>query len=344
MNRIRHSRARWSRRILPLIALAALAAFAGFACGDDDDTNGGDLTKVTLMLNWTPNTQHSGIYVALANGWYEDEGIDLQIVEPAQSGVETVVGTGGAEFGISMQEGVIPAREQGVPIVSIGAILQHNDSSFFALAEDNITRPKDFEGKRYGGYGGPLETEIVNTLVQCDGGDPSKVEMVEVGNVDYLAGMQQGRFDFVWVFEGWDVLRAREIEKIDVTSVKFSDHLDCIPDWYTPLFITNEKMIADRPDVVRAFMAATARGYEAAIDDPEAAAEALLEAAPELDEQLVNVSQEYHSAHYVDEGRQWGLQDEQVWVDFEKFLRQAGLTTAEVDVSKAYTNDFLPKE
>ncbi|MCC7365458.1 MAG: ABC transporter substrate-binding protein [Dehalococcoidia bacterium] len=326
-----------------LLLLALLALPLAAACGGDDD-DGGDLKKVTLMLNWAPNTQHSGIYLALENGWYEDEGIDLEIVEPASAGVEPVVAQGGADIGISAQEYVIPARAEGVPVVSIGAILQHNDSSFFALAKDNITRPKDFEGKKYGGFGGPLESEILNALVQCDGGDPAKVSSVEVGNVDYLPGMEQDRFDFVWVFEGWDVMRASEIENIDVTSVKFVDYLNCIPDWYTPVFIASESKISGDPDMLKDFMAATTRGYEAAIDDPKAAADALLKAAPELDRALVEKSQEYHVTKYMDSGRQWGVQDEKIWVEFEKFLRQAGLTTKEVDAKKAYTNDFLPKD
>jgi ABC-type nitrate/sulfonate/bicarbonate transport system substrate-binding protein len=329
--------------LLALLLVPALLFAA--ACGDDDDGGDGDTPeKVTLMLNWTPNTQHGGIYLALENGWYRDAGIDLSIVEPAQSGVEQVVGTGNAQFGISVQEGVIPAREQGIPIVSIAAVMQHNDSSYFALASDDITRPKDFEGKTYGGYGGPLETEILDKLVQCDGGDPAKVERVEVGNIDYLAGMEQDRFDFVWVFEGWDVMRARDVEKVPVTSVKFADHLDCIPDWYTPVVITNEAMINDHPETVRKFMEATSRGYEAAIADPQAAADALLKAAPELDRTLVELSAQYHTTHYVDEGRQWGQQDLETWTTFEMFLREAGLTTKEIDVQAAFTNDFLPNQ
>ncbi|MGE5597374.1 MAG: ABC transporter substrate-binding protein [Hyphomicrobiales bacterium] len=330
-------------RALAAVALLAIAGMFALACGGDDDDDGG-MQKVTLMLNWTPNTQHSGIYLAKEKGWYRDEGIDLQIVEPAQTGVEQVVGTGKADFGISVQEGVIPAREQGVPIVSIAAIMQHNDSSFFALEEDNIHRPKDFEGKTYGGYGGPLETEILHKLVECDGGDPSKVKSIEVGDVDYLAGMQQSRYDFVWVFEGWDVMRARDVAKVPVTSVKFADHLDCIPDWYTPVIITSEAKIKDDPDLVRKFMAATSRGYEEAITDPKAAADALLKAAPELDEQLVRLSAQYHTTHYVDPGRQWGLQDLDIWTNFERFLREAGLTQKEIDVKAAFTNEFLPRE
>ena len=245
-----------NRRKLWSLGLAGLVVssfvFAA-SCGDDD---GGGLKKVTLMLNWTPNTQHSGIYIAKEKGWYKDAGIDLQILDaPASGGVEQVVGQGKADFGISVAESVIPARAEGVPVVSIAAILQHNDSSLFSLAKANIKRPKDLEGKTYGGYGGPLETQIVKKLVQCDGGDPAKVKFVEVGDVDYLAGMEAKQFDFVWVFEGWDVLRANKIENKPVTSIKFKDWLNCRPDWYTPVFITSESLAKSNPDLVKNLVA-----------------------------------------------------------------------------------------
>ncbi|MCX7617884.1 ABC transporter substrate-binding protein [Tepidiforma sp.] len=334
------------KRWFLLAAGLAAALFAGAllsACGGDDDDDGGGLTPVTFMLNWTPNTYHSGVYIALERGWYREAGLDVKIIEPAAGGTAQVLAAGKADFGIMAQEEVIPARAEGVPVVALAALIQHNDSSLYFLKSEGITRPRDLEGKTYGGFGGVLERQLISELVKCDGGDPSKVKFVEVGNVDYLAGMESNRFDFVWVFEFWDVLRAREVEKKDVGSLKFIDYTNCIPDWYTPLLVTSEQLIKEKPDVVRKFMEATVRGYEVAMQDPQAAADAIMKGAPESDRRLLEVSAVYLSTRYVDPGRPWGLQDREVWVTFTEYLRRAGLIDKEIDVDAAFTNEFLPK-
>lgn len=327
-----------------MVALAAVVAVGLMACSVKKEESAGAMTPVTLMLNWTPNNHHAGIYAALQNGWYRDEGIDLKIVEPAAAGADQVVASGGADFGISQAESLLPARAAGAPVVSIATLVPHNDSSFFALTSTGIQRPKDFEGKTYGGYGGPLETELLTTLVKCDGGDPTKVKQVEVGNIDYLPGMEQKRFDFVWVFEGWDVLRAREVEHKDVTSVKFTDWGKCIPDWYTPVIIASENTLKERPDLVRRFLTATARGYDLAIANPDQAAALLLKSAPELDKNLVTASARYHAPKYAAKGKAWGVQEANVWTDFTAFLRKSGLLEKDVPANAAFTNDFLPRK
>ena len=147
----------------------AAATTTTAAAGDGD-------RSATLVLNWTPNAHHLGVYAAHELGWYDDAGIDLEIVEPTEAGAEQAVGQGQAEFGISMAEGVLPAREQGIPIVSIGTILPVNDSALMSLADEGIRGPADLAGKTYGGYNGPLETELINRLATCGGIDPVERE------------------------------------------------------------------------------------------------------------------------------------------------------------------------
>jgi ABC-type nitrate/sulfonate/bicarbonate transport system substrate-binding protein len=325
--------------LLPLIALVA--------CGDDNNDppaadSGAVAEPVTLVLDWTPNTNHGGIYLAEANGWYDEAGVALEIIQPGESGALQAVATGNAEFAISVQEQIVPAQIEGVPVMSIAAILQHNTSSLLALADSGIAGPADLPGHRYGGFGGQLEIELVSRLVECAGGDPSGVEFVEVGNTDYRVGLESGAFDFVWVFEGWDTLRLEQAG-VDVSTIPFVEHTDCIPDWYTPLIATSTTLADRNPELVQAFMAATARGYDAAIADPTAAADALLAAAPELDEQLVRASAEYLAGQYTADAERWGEQSPEVWARFVGFLTETGLIEqAPADIDALYTNKFLP--
>ena len=240
-----------------------------------------------------------------------------------------------------MQEELIPARAAGLPVRSVAAIIQHNTSSLLSLASDGIERPKDLEGKTYGGYGGQLEQALLDELVSCDGGDPSKVRSVDVGEADYRIGLERGQYDAVWIFDGWDGIRLQQ-EGVDTSTLPFIDHEDCIPDWYTPLLATSEEVQADRADDLTAFMAATTRGYQTAMEDPDAAAQALLDQTDDLDPDLVQASAEYLSTRYADDPEAWGQQDPAVWDRFSGFLLDAGLIEEPIAVDEAWTNEYLP--
>src|SRR5690606_20129112 len=114
--------------------------------------------------------------------------------EAGQGGAEAAVAAGRADIGISVAEAVLPARAQGVDVVSVATILPVNDSSLMSLEAAGIRRPRDLAGRVYAGYGGALETELLRRLVACDGGDPTALRMVDMGDVEYLPAMQQDRF------------------------------------------------------------------------------------------------------------------------------------------------------
>lgn len=300
------------------------------------------LKNVTLVLDWTPNTNHSGIYLAQANGWYRQAGLAVKIIQPGDNGSLQPLAAGRADFAVSVAEELLPARANGLPVVSLGAVLQHNTSSLLALSSSGIHRPRDLQGKTYGGYGGQLERALVSSLVRCDGGDPRRVKFVSVGDADYRVGLTKHFYDFVWIFDGWDKIRMAQIDKLGVTTLPFASYTRCIPDWYTPLLATNEHLLHSDPRTVRAFMAATARGYREAMAHPDSAAAALLKAAPELDHRLVGLSADYLATRYAAAPQLWGQQDRVTWQRFADFLQRSGLVTTKVDVGAAYTNTYLP--
>ena len=121
--------------------------------------------------------------------------------------------------------------------MSVAAIMQHNTSSLLALADSGIDGAGRPRRDTATAASAASWRRAGQQLVECDGGDPAGVEFVEVGNTDYRVGLEDGSFDFVWIFDGWDRLRLEQAG-VDVTTIPFLDHDDCIPDWYTPLIAT----------------------------------------------------------------------------------------------------------
>jgi len=324
-----------------LIAAALMAAGLMLLAACAPATGAPKADHVVLMLDWAANTNHTGIYVALDEGYYQEEGIELEIIEPSETGVEQVVGAGQAQFGISFAEWLTAARAEGVPIVSVAAVIQHNTSGFASRADKGLTRPRDLEGKRYGGSGLDIERAMLKALMQCDGADVNQVQFVDVGYADFFV-ITEKEVDFSWIYYAWTGIEA-ELRGIPLNVIWLRDYLECVPDYYTPIIITNEDLIAQDPDLVRRFMRATARGYQYAIEHPDAAAE-MLAAHADADPQLVLRSQQWLSPRYAEDAPQWGYQDLAVWERFTDWMYDNELVAGPVDAKAAFTNEFLPGE
>ncbi|HEX3031070.1 MAG TPA: ABC transporter substrate-binding protein [Bacillota bacterium] len=297
------------------------------------------LQKVTVLLDWVPNTNHTGLYVAKEQGYFKDQGLDVEIIQPSQGGVAGLVANGQAQFGISYQEEVTMARLQKVPIVSVAAVIQHNTSAFAAKKQSHITRPKDFEGKRYGGFGSPTENAVIEALMRKDGGDVKKVQFINMGSADFLASVGKN-VDFSWIFMGWDGVRA-SMQGVALDAIMVKD-ADPALDYYTPVIITGEKLIKEKPEVIKAFMAAVSKGYQFAIAKPDEAAKMLVKNAPETDAKLAVESQKWLASQYQAEAPRWGEQKLSVWQGYADWMGAKGLLQGKLEGSKAYTNEFLP--
>jgi ABC-type nitrate/sulfonate/bicarbonate transport system substrate-binding protein len=326
------------RRVALLVVLVAAAV----GCqGGVQPAATEPLEPVLVMLDWFPNTNHTGLYVALDQGWYSEEGLDVEIVQPAEgSTLVQVVAAGQADFGISYQEEVAHARAEEIPIVSVAAIIQHNTSGFASPQDRGIERPKDFEGKRYGSWGSPIERAVLDVLMACDGGDVGEVEFIDIGWADYFTVVQRD-VDFAWIFYGWTGVEA-ELRGSPVNVVMLSDWSDCVPDYYTPVLITSEENIAEQPELVRSFLDATSRGYEFAIANPAEAAEMLLKHAPESNADLVKRSQDWLSPRYQADAAKWGEQELAIWQGYADWMADRELLPSHIDAAAAFTNEFLP--
>lgn len=297
--------------------------------------------SVTLMLDWVPNTNHTGIYVAKNQGYFEQAGLEVEIVQPGEVFAEQAVAGGAADFGISFQESLTLARADDVPLVSIAAILQHNTSGFASRSELGVDSPADWEGLRYGSFGSDFEDPTLQGLMGCDGGDFSALERQNVGFADPLALLAERQIDLAWIFYGWQGIQALQ-QGIDLEVVMMQDWFDCIPDYYTPIVIASESTIEDRPKVVASFLEALSRGYSFAIDDPVVAAEILNGEVPELDQALLEESQAWMSPRYRAEAERWGEQDLEVWNGYSQWMTDHGIIDEAIEAERAFTNEFLP--
>src|SRR5260370_833222 len=245
----------------------------GSQCASLGKSTPQQFTNMNLALDWTPNTNHTGIYVALAQNWYRAEGIDLPLL-PYSSNVspDVLVSSGKADVGVSATEGIVTDAAVGQPVVSLAAIIQHNTSALVTLASSNLNSPRDLDGKIYGGFGAPYEGAVVGAIIRKAGGKGTFQNVTL--NVDTMQALETKQIDFAWVFEGWEVIQAERAGfKLNVFPITSYG----IPDYYTPNIITSPQEMKQDPGLLRRFMVATAQGYNYARTHAKEAAQMLID-------------------------------------------------------------------
>lgn len=340
-------------KMLLIIAMLVVATACGNGASNNKENNQGinqvtgneqqgdeELRKVRLMLDYTPNTNHTGLYVARDLGYFAEQGLEVEIIAPADGGADSHVASNNVEFGISYQENVTLARIAGLPVVSLAAIIQHNTSGFASPKAKGIETPKQFEGMRYGGWGSPIEQATIESLMLAADADFSKMDIINMGNSDFFSAIERD-IDFAWIFYAWTGIEA-ELRGVDLNMIYMKDYNENL-DYYTPIVVTSEKLIADEPELVKSFIAAVAKGYQYSIDNPEDAADVLIAAEPDLNPELVKASQQWLSPLYQDDAPRWGEQKLSVWEGYAGWMYSNGLLDGELDAEKAFTNEFLPQ-
>jgi len=329
------------KKVIVIAVMVSLLALTLAGCSSPQAENQPAAPeKVTVMLDWFPNTNHSGLYAAKEQGYYAEEGLDVDIVQPSEGGNPQLIAAGKADFAISYQEEVTVARSQDIPAVALAAVIQHNTSGFASPISKNIRTPKDFEGKTYGGWGSPSEEAVLKMLMAKYGADFSKVKMVNIGSADFFASMEKG-IDFSWIFQGWTGIEA-QTKGMALNYINLRDE-DKAFDYYTPVIIASGAKIAENPELVKKFMRATAKGYDYAIKNPSETAAILIKSVPELNKDLVAASQTYLSREYQSDAPRWGEMKPEVWKNYADFMFANQLIDKNIAPEQAFTNDFLPE-
>jgi ABC-type nitrate/sulfonate/bicarbonate transport system substrate-binding protein len=332
-----------------LLALALTLAGCGGATTPGNPSTAKQ--TVTLALDWTPNTNHTGVYVAMAKGYYAQQGVNLRLT-PYSSSVypEQLVAQGQADFAISFPEAVTQFRAQGLPLVSVAAIISSNTSALISLKGKGLDSVASLAGKRYAGFGTSYEQPVIDQVLSCGGVTNPTFQNITT-TLDPVAALKSGQFDFAWVYQGWEVIQAQR-EGLQLNVFPLTDY--CMPDYASPVIVTSEKVIQQKPDIIKRFLAATAQGYQYAIAHPKDAASMLIKGAPAGtfdDDGLVQASQAYLSPLYAAGAPCWGQQTLAKWTDYPRFMYDHGAITdangnpikTAPDYAVAFTNAYLPK-
>jgi ABC-type nitrate/sulfonate/bicarbonate transport system substrate-binding protein len=316
------------RRAVLALMVAAVGLAAGCGAGDDP-ASAAPMDVVRVQLDWIPNTNHAGLYTAIADGTYAAAGLEVELLPYASVAAEPVVASGRAEVGVSFQDAVTFAVAGGVPVRSIFAVLQTTPEVIGVDgARADITRPKDLDGLRYAGFGLPSEQPRIATMIRNDGGS-GEFETV-TGDLDAYSLVASGQADFTIPFATWQVIQA-DLAGTPYRTFRFTDY--GIPDWYGLVLVAASDALDDpeQREVLERFVAATADGYQAAAADRARAAEVLRDAAAGTegldDVDLVERSLQVlaDDGYFLDADGRAGRQTSERWDAYTAFLVDNGL-------------------
>ncbi len=352
------------RRIAAALAVGALTLVLA-ACGGGSSTSsgggetssgggetssgGGETHEVSFQLDWTPNTNHTGLYVAEKEGYYEEAGIKLKILPYSEAGADTIIGAGKANCGITFQENVPLAVAAGTNEIAVMTVVQHQVNALITKKDSKFKSPKDLTGGTYGGFGLPYEVPMVDQMIEYDGGK-GEVKGVTLNTGAYEA-VYNGAVDTSLAFRTWELIEAAE-RGIELNEFPVDEY--GVPDFYNVMIACNDDWLKSDPEVAKAFIEATAKGYEFAVENPKEAGQILIDANPGVfpDENLVFASAEMlANEFYDDEEGNFGCQTQTRWEEGTDWLFEKGIITGSdgkpvssaPDFDTLYTTEYGPE-
>jgi putative hydroxymethylpyrimidine transport system substrate-binding protein len=299
-----------------------------------------EMETVSVALDWYPNANHAGLYLAQERGYYAEEGLAPEFYTPSDpTTVLQTVGAGRDDFGISYQTDVLLARAAGVPVVSVLALVQAPLQGIMVLADSGITRPRDLVGKTVGYPGIPSQEAFLATMLEDDGATMDDVDLI---NIDFnlVPGLISGQVDAslgaFWTHE--PILAEQQGYPTNVLKVDDWG----VPPYYELVIAASEDTVTERSELVARFLRATRRGYEDAMADPAAAIAALRAASPDLDVAVEEAGIALLVPVWAASNAPFGTQTSARWDAYAAWMATRGLIPADLDVAAAWRGDLAP--
>lgn len=327
---------------------AAFAAFALLLSGcagsqtaaGDTQANGAgedELRELTVVLDWYPNALHAFLYQAEQAGYFAEEGLTVNIQPPAGvNDAMSMVAAGKADIGLYYQQDVIQARvEQGVPVKSIAAVVQAPLNIILSLKEKDITEPADLAGKTVGYAGTELSEALMHSIMQKSGQDPNSVELIDVG-FDLMSSMVTGNVDATIGCLVNHEVPQMEKEGFEVNYF-FPDDFG-VPQYYEGIFLANDDMIENEPEVLAGFLRGCQKGFEDFKNDTDAVLQVLLDNQDEsnfpLDPDVEKQSCQTLLPLMETADAPFLSQSESCWQENIDWMYEEGLISTKPDVSE----------
>lgn len=333
-----NKRNKWIRQAV--LFAAGAAVLAGCGSESEQQAENEELQEVDIMLDWYPNAVHSYLYTAQEKGYFEEEGLDVNIMFPTNpTDPLNLAAAGEVDLGISYQPDVITARTEGIPVVSVAAIVRSPLNHIVYKADSDIERPRDLEGRTVGYPGIPVNEPIVEKMVEADGGQFEEVDLVDIG-FELQSSLVSDRADAV---SGAYINHEVPVLEHAGTSVEYFNPVDYgVPPFYELVLVTNEETLAEEEEKINAFWTAAEKGYTYMKDHPEESLDILFENEDqenfplerEVEEESLNILMDKMET----EDEAFGSQDRESWEETISWLEEMEYISETPNVDDIFVN------
>jgi ABC-type nitrate/sulfonate/bicarbonate transport system substrate-binding protein len=301
------------------------------------------MTELSLALDWTPNINHIGFFVAKHKGFYSKRGLKVRMLDPITDDYSRTpakkVELGQADFALCPTESLMSyqTKSNPFPLKAIAAILQDDLSAIAVRADGEIQSPRDLDGKTYASYQARYEDGIVQQMIKNDGGE-GQLEIVYPKKLGIFETLLSGKYDSTWIFLNWEAVAVNTSGE-SLRYFKMEDY--GIPYSYSPVLAANADLLDEKAEAYRAFLAATKQGYLYAQENPQAAIRILQPLVPPNDQKIDLVKSLMATVHHFGAKADWGRMQPERITEFLEWIQRIGLEKTTLAADDLVTNDLL---